>query len=109
MSVGARGHGGGVETRIAELERRQRVNAPIASVAAMGTFALTADGSATSTIVPDSAVVASSLIFFMPTSDAAASQDGALGRPILAAGSFSVSHAASTLARSYKYLVVNPA
>jgi hypothetical protein len=110
MSETARPYGGGLETRIAELERRLRgVAGGAGIVASLGTFSLTADGSATSTTKTDAAVTGSSRIFFVPSDSGGWSVDGALNGITPGAGSFSISHQASTLTRSYNYIVINPA
>lgn len=90
-----------LETRLAAIES---TTAP--RLASMGAFSLAA--SATSTTVTDANVSAASKIFTAPTDDGAVSLEGAI-RCTAGSGSFSVSHANSTVTRSYAYIVVNPA
>jgi hypothetical protein len=106
MSAGIdRQQGGGLETRVAELERKSRGQDAV--IASMGTLTLTADGVAVSTVKADPEVTTSSAIFVQPTSSAAWSVDGMFSGITLAAGQFTVSHVASSLARTYTYIVVN--
>lgn len=99
-----------LDRRLIDLERKNRaVTTTAGTVAAMGAFSLTADGVAISTTVANAHVSASSVIMFVPSNAGGWSADGALNGITPGAGSFSVSHQASTLARSYSYVVINPA
>lgn len=99
-----------LERRVTDLERKQRAIASTAGIVAkMGTFSLTADGMATSTTVTDSTVTASSVILYAPSNGNGWSVDGALNGITPGSGSFTVSHQASSLTRTYNYIVINPA
>jgi len=109
---GTRAQGGGVETRVAELERRIRllsgggVVTPAGIIISTGYFSLSSDGVTTTKVVTDSHVTADSLLFFMGATTSAWSVDGQFTDLTVGTGSFSVSHVAATLSRTYKYIVV---
>lgn len=69
------------------------------------TFTMNAT-SATSTVVANGAITATSKIIFIPTNANAFSIDGAVTSYTVAAGSMTVSHQASTLSRTFAYLVI---
>ena len=67
-----------------------------------GSFSLTADGAATSTVVTRRVVSSTSVIVVMAY-DAGAAAEG-LPRIVPAKGSFTVHHTASVTARTYRYV-----
>jgi hypothetical protein len=68
-------------------------------------FTMDATG-ATTTVVSNGAITATSKIIFIPTNANAFSVDGAVASYAVAAGSMTVTHAASTLSRTFAYLVI---
>ena len=109
MSVPGRAHGGGVETRVAELERKLAVQSGAAAgtITATGTVSL-ATGAATSTVATDANIASTSLIYLAPTSSGAWSVDAGISAITPASGQFTVTHAASSLTRSYNYIAITP-
>ena len=70
-----------------------------------GTFTMDAT-SATSTVVANGAITGTSKIIFIPTNANAFSIDGAVTSYSVSTGSMTVSHAGSTLSRTFAYLII---
>jgi hypothetical protein len=98
--------------RVTDLERKIR-QAGIASaagtLAGIGSVTLASDGSSTSTVKTDPNVTASSIILPVASSADGWSVDAGITGITAGAGQFTVTHSASTLARSFNYIVINPA
>lgn len=109
MSGPSRSHGGGLETRVTQLEELARKLRPmIGIVAGMGSVDLNNNGTATSTTKTDASVTASSIVLPVGASAGAWSIDAGIVGITASAGSFTVSHTASTLTRTFNYIVINP-
>lgn len=103
--------------RITDLERQrraleERVNALESSttpvLAALGSVTL-ATGAATSTVKSDASVKTTSVILIVASSADGWSIDAGITGITSAAGSFTISHSASSLTRTFNYVVINPA
>ncbi len=99
-----------VSRRVTELERQLREikTATQPTVAAMGSVSL-ATGAATSTVKSDASVKTTSVILIVASSADGWSIDAGITAITPAAGSFTVSHSASSLTRTFNYVVINPA
>lgn len=89
-----------LDTRLDTLEARPKL-------AGMGSVSL-AVSPATSTVKTDANVAASSIILPVASNANGWSLDAGITGITPAAGQFTVSHSASSLARSFNYIVVNP-
>lgn len=106
------GSGNQSDRRITELERKVRaagIGSSAGTIAGIGTVTLASDGSSTSTLKTDASVTASSIIFPVASSADGWSIDAGITGITAAAGSFTINHSASTLSRSFNYIVINPA
>lgn len=72
---------------------------------ATGTFTM-ATGAATTTLKTDSNITSTSKILFIPTNANAFSMDGAVTSYTVTTGSMAVTHQASSLSRTFAYLVI---
>lgn len=97
--------------RVTELERKLRQQSAATgagNIASMGSVSLAASP-ATSTVKTDAAVTSASIILPVASNANGWSVDAGITGITPAAGSFTVSHTASALTRTFSYIVINPA